>query len=362
MGERSVKSRPFWPITLHPSLITWLPFALSCAALALVFWGLHQLDLPLIRFMRSVHQPWLEQGGDLLARLGSGAVLVAFSAALLVAGRLRMQPALFHAGLQGLVAHGAAALVTQLLKHTIGRPRPRVTQEGEFQFEPSLVSGFDSFPSGHTSASFAVATVLARHFPRLGWIAYPAAALIACSRVWRGSHFPTDVVAGAAIGVLIGALLAYSYLDWLTVFSRMLTRLALALSAVFVPFWVMAQSSSDHQGAAWLTGTGIVAILVGLGLRWRAAFDGQSTDAGSWPRLLLGAGLALSTGLWLISAAALLALVAWRVSRADRVVLSDRECEPALCRSRFLVEVYVTIGVGFVAVLLHSLQGLLSLL
>ena len=362
MGERSVKSRPSWSITLHPSLITWLPFVLSCAALSLIFWGLHQLDMPLIRFMRSVHQPWLEQGGDLLARLGSGAVLTAISATLLVAGRLRMQPALFHAGLQGLVAHGASALMTQLLKHTIGRPRPRVTQEGEFQFEPSLVSGFDSFPSGHTSASFAVATVLARHFPRLGWIGYLAAALIACSRVWRGSHFPTDAVGGAAIGVLIGALLAYSYLDWLTVCSRMLTKLALALSAVFALFWPMVQSSSDHQGALWLTGAGLVAILVGLGLRWRVTFAGQSADAGPWPWLLLGTGLALSTGFWLVSAAAMLALVAWGASRTDKGIPSGRECEPAPCQPRFLVETGVTIGVGLVAFLLHIVQGLLPLL
>ncbi|MBM4132809.1 MAG: phosphatase PAP2 family protein [Nitrospira sp.] len=327
-----------------------------------MFWGLHQLDLPVIRFMRSVHQPWLEHGGDLLARLGSGAALVAFSAAMLVAGRLRMQPTLFHAGVQGLVAHGASALVTQLLKHTIGRPRPRVTQEGEFQFEPSFVSGFDSFPSGHTSASFAVATVLARHFPRLGWIGYLAAALIACSRVWRGSHFPTDAVGGAAIGVLIGALLAYSYMDWLTVCARMLTKLALALSAVFALFWPMVHSSFNHEGALWLTGAGMVAILVGLGLRWRAAFEGQSTDAGPWPRLLLGAGLALSTGFWLVSAAAMLALVAWGASRTNRGIPSGRECEPALRQPRFLVETCVMIGVGLAALLLSMVQGLLPLL
>ncbi len=318
--------------------------------------------MPLIRFMRSVHQPWLEQGGDLLARLGSGAVLVAFSAVLLVAGRLRMQPALFHAGLQGLVAHGAAALVTQLLKHTIGRPRPRVTQEGEFQFEPSLVSGFDSFPSGHTSASFAVATVLARHFPRLGWIGYLAAALIACSRVWRGSHFPTDAVGGAAIGVLIGALLAYSYLDWLTVFSRMLTRLALALSSVFALFWPMVQSSSDHQGALWLTGAGMVAILVGLGLRWRAAFDGRSADAGSWPWLLLGTGLALSTGLWLVSAAASIAGAAWMMSQAqapDRFGVSggsaQSSCNPWM-------EVAIGLALVLVFVALQQVKGILPIL
>jgi len=362
MGERSVKSRPFWPITLHPSLITWLPFALSCAALALIFWSLHQLDLPLIRFMRSVHRPWLEAGGDLLARLGSGAGLVTFSASLLVAGRLWMQPALFHAGLQGLLAHGGAALVTQLLKHTIGRPRPRVTQEGEFQFEPSLVSGFDSFPSGHASASFAVATVLARHFPRFGWAGYLAAALIACSRVWRGSHFPTDILVGATVGVLSGALVAYAYLDWLTLFSRTLTRLALALAAVFALFWPMVQASSNGQGALWLVGIGMVAILAGLGLRWKVVFSGRTVTPYPWSLVLMGVGLALSTGSWLVSAVALPAVAAWTVTYPHPATQPGRPGESIAYQPRFVLEAGLTIGTGFLAALLHSVQGLLPLL
>lgn len=288
--------------------------ALSCAALGLVFWGLHQLDMPMIRFMRSVHQPWLEAGGDLLGRLGSGAVLVAFSAALLVAGRIGMQAAWFRAGLQGLLAHGVAALATQLLKHTIGRPRPRVTHEGEFQFEPSLVSGFDSFPSGHASASFAVATVLTRHFPRFGWVSYLGAALIACSRVWRGSHFPTDVVAGAIVGVLSGALLAYSYMDWRMLLSRALVRVTLVVMAAFTLFWAMVQVSSGHQEAVVMTGVGIATMLAGVGLRWKWLWDGRPAKADTWASPLLGTGLALSSGLWLVSAGSLMAGLAWTAS------------------------------------------------
>ncbi len=311
-GEESREDTPAVCPTRHALRLT--AVALSCAALGLIFWGLCQLDMPMIRFMRSVHQPWLEAGGDLLGRLGSGAVLVAFSAALLVAGRIGMQATWFRAGLQGLLAHGVAALATQLLKHTIGRPRPRVTHEGEFQFEPSLVSGFDSFPSGHASASFAVATVLTRHFPRLGWVSYLVAALIACSRVWRGSHFPTDVVAGAIVGVLSGALLAYSYMDWRTLLPRVLVRMTLVVMAAFALFWAMVQASSDHREAVVVMGAGIVAMLAGLGLRWKWLLDGRSAKADAWPTLLLGTGLALSTGLWLVLAGALMAGLAWTVS------------------------------------------------
>lgn len=300
-------------LTSHASRLT-APL-LSCAALGLVFWGLHQLDMPMIRFMRSVHEPWIEAGGDLLGRLGSGAALVAFSVVLLVAGRIRMKPALFHAGLQGLVAHGLAALATQLIKHTIGRPRPRVTHEGEFQFEPSLASGFDSFPSGHASASFAVATVLARHFPRLGWVSYLVAALIACSRVWRGSHFPTDILMGTMVGVLSGALVAYSYMGWPTIFSRTFARLALASTAVFMLFWPTVQSAQGRPSETLLLGIGVMAILLGLGWRWQLVRKGEAERACLWPLVLCWVGLALTTGLWLVSVAALLAGLAWLVSR-----------------------------------------------
>ncbi|TLY41787.1 MAG: hypothetical protein E6K58_09215, partial [Nitrospirae bacterium] len=60
--------------------------ALSCVVLVAVFWGVLQLDLPLARFLRSVHLPWLELVGDAGSRLGSGAVLAGISGVLLAIG------------------------------------------------------------------------------------------------------------------------------------------------------------------------------------------------------------------------------------------------------------------------------------
>ena len=57
---------------------------LSTLALGIMFWGLFQVDLPFARFLRSVHLTWLEQTGDLGTRLGSGAMLVSLSVALLL--------------------------------------------------------------------------------------------------------------------------------------------------------------------------------------------------------------------------------------------------------------------------------------
>src|SRR5207253_1283157 len=57
-----------------------------------------------------------------------------------------------------------------------------------------------SFPSGHTLHAVSFAWQASAHFPELAWVLLPLAALIAGSRVVLGLHYPTDVVAGAAIG------------------------------------------------------------------------------------------------------------------------------------------------------------------
>ena len=62
-----------------------------------------------------------------------------------------------------------------------------------------------SFPSGHTLHAVSFAWQAIAHFPALSWILVPAASLIALSRVVLGLHYPTDVLAGAAIGALLAA-------------------------------------------------------------------------------------------------------------------------------------------------------------
>lgn len=66
-----------------------------------------------------------------------------------------------------------------------------------------------SFPSGHTLSSFIGATVLALYNKRWGYIALPFASLIAFSRLYLYVHYPTDVLAGAVLGIGIGFLVTY---------------------------------------------------------------------------------------------------------------------------------------------------------
>jgi membrane-associated phospholipid phosphatase len=84
-----------------------------------------------------------------------------------------------------------AELMTTGMKQTLRRTRP----EG---------SGF-SFPSGHTTVTFASATVLQRHFGwKVGVPAYAVASYVAASRVEMRRHYLSDVAFGAALGILAG--------------------------------------------------------------------------------------------------------------------------------------------------------------
>jgi undecaprenyl-diphosphatase len=131
-----------------------------------------------------------------LSWLGSyGAVWIAI--ALVVATRLR-RPQLFPLAVATVIGSDLAALG---LKYLIGRERPYVANPFP---EPLMSTQLDlSLPSGHAATSFAGATLLALVVPRLAVPLLGLAAAIAWSRVYVGVHYPSDIVAGAALGAAI---------------------------------------------------------------------------------------------------------------------------------------------------------------
>jgi hypothetical protein len=97
----------------------------------------------------------------------------------------------------------AGGIVTPTLKFAAGRLRPNQT-ERTFDFRP--FSNHQSFPSGHSTQAFAIATVVAQHYHEW-WqqsLAYGSAATVAVARVQQNAHYVSDVVAGAAIGWAVG--------------------------------------------------------------------------------------------------------------------------------------------------------------
>jgi membrane-associated phospholipid phosphatase len=96
-----------------------------------------------------------------------------------------------------MVSWGATGLLTLGLKGIVNRPRPPPEENGRWD---------SSFPSGHTSSYFALATVGACKYPKLVLPLAVVGAGVAYSRVLLGKHYPTDVLAGAVLGIGIGLL------------------------------------------------------------------------------------------------------------------------------------------------------------
>ena len=71
-----------------------------------------------------------------------------------------------------------------------------------------------SFPSGHTLSSVIGAMILTKTDRRFGYAAIPLTALIAFSRLYLYVHFPSDVLAAAVLGVMIGELTFYADRRW----------------------------------------------------------------------------------------------------------------------------------------------------
>jgi membrane-associated phospholipid phosphatase len=100
-------------------------------------------------------------------------------------------------------ATGPAAVVANYaVKVGIGRERPLIEDHPPLARAPSKLS----FPSAHAASSFAAATALGRVEPRTRVPLYALAAGICLSRPYLGMHYPSDVLAGVALGTLIGGL------------------------------------------------------------------------------------------------------------------------------------------------------------
>lgn len=100
-------------------------------------------------------------------------------------------------------------IISQILKPIIGRPRPFIMNPDV----PLLIHtpGGYSCPSGHSSSSFAAATVIWLFNSRYGSAALMLAILIAFSRIFLFVHYPSDTIVGSLLGVLCAFVVLYLY-------------------------------------------------------------------------------------------------------------------------------------------------------
>jgi membrane-associated phospholipid phosphatase len=138
-----------------------------------------------------------------LTILGHGLVAV-----MLLAPLQGRAPAVLAAALYGAPV---AALFSRLGKWLVARPRPAaVLDPALMHIQGPVLSGHNSFPSGHSITIFLVATVVVLGVPAVRDRAARAASvlalagLVAASRVMVGAHWPSDALAGAALGMVAG--------------------------------------------------------------------------------------------------------------------------------------------------------------
>ena len=125
------------------------------------------------------------------ASVGGGAVQFGGALATFALGRAMKSPRMSIVGADLVRAQIVGTVLTQGIKVSTGRQRP---DGARF-----------SFPSGHTSSSFATAAVLQRHFGwKAGIPAYGLAAFVAGSRLQENRHYMSDVIFGAAVGIVSG--------------------------------------------------------------------------------------------------------------------------------------------------------------
>lgn len=324
-----------------------LSLACICAALVCVFSGLLEFDGPVARYLHTITTP--DGGGTLTVPwmafvsnagnwLGDGRQLLMVSAILLAVGWVYAPSRGIQTGIETLWAHGIATVLVHTVKHLVGRPRPKFSTSGDWDIAPSLTSGFDSFPSGHTTATFALAAVLARRFPHLSLLFFATGAFVALSRVLRGSHFTTDVFGGAVLGLVSGALAMALWKEWRTAVETGLRQAVIGTAWIFALLWVLTHPTESGWEGSLLMGLGSVLVGFGLWGRARVWWPGAAPFLLQSPHaalMAIGLGLSLMTAAPLVMAAAgLLCVGLWICGGQDRdtseasgSVAIVRECE-----------------------------------
>jgi membrane-associated phospholipid phosphatase len=167
--------------------------------------------------------PWLRspaiKGLGAIGNVGDQPPLLAFCAGIMLAGVARGDRKLARTGGRMTLAHLLATACKTIGKDNLDRTRPRQRlEDGDYHMgeghshDPAL----RSFPSGHTAGAVALARAAAREYPDQAAIAYGGAAAIGALQLPRQAHFPTDIAAGAIVGIVAEAVVDGALRLWWT--------------------------------------------------------------------------------------------------------------------------------------------------
>ena len=199
----------FWHGLQAHGILASMTLGFSLLALSLLWSTGQRMDTWTFLFfnMRGHRPPWLDSLMWGFTQIGNGVVIVALALILFFAGDHLLAYELILGAL-------TLWLVVELVKALVHRGRPfiRLSQARIVGHR----AGGRSFPSGHTSQAFFMATLVAGYFHAGIWavcLLYAVALLVGITRIYVGAHYPRDVLAGAILGSAWGLLggMVYGY-------------------------------------------------------------------------------------------------------------------------------------------------------
>jgi undecaprenyl-diphosphatase len=182
-----------WGVWLWPGLV--LP--------ALLMW-----DHRIYEAVRSIRSPVLDSLTAHVSDLRGATFPVVIALALAGSGALLGRPKVWRSGVATLLVVSLCYFSATALKVLLGRPGPKAPQETTKDW---FDARYGRFPSSHAAALFGSASSLAAFMPATAPIGFTVAALVGYERIYRGVHFPSDVFAGAWLGIAV----AHVIIRWL---------------------------------------------------------------------------------------------------------------------------------------------------
>jgi membrane-associated phospholipid phosphatase len=179
------------------------------AVIAACIAGYAFFDIPLSRYCNASNDQ-IRNIFEYITKLGlSTAYLIASAAGFIYFRFIKRNYVLACASIFLFAAIAISGLANDLIKVLVGRSRPILLfSDGIYGFRPfSDQYAYNSFPSGHSNTIAALCYGLYKVSGRCGFILLIAALAVVASRVVLGAHFPSDVIFGAYLGLVITQLL-----------------------------------------------------------------------------------------------------------------------------------------------------------